>query len=132
MPRDFLDSILDSVEAGAVFGIEQAADAIADAAGELDDPVAAFVLGSAAQMLSKHGIEGLGMARVQLDALLDGDNLDPVALRKLPLSQRAPLLAAATQREINARKVGDEALAAVGSVIGKLVEGMASGAFRPA
>ena len=129
MPRDFLDSILDSVETGSKFGVTALAGLIADKAGEADDPVAAFVLTSCANMLRKHGIEGLGMARAQLDALLDGDNLDPTELRKLPLSERAPLLAAATQREINARKVGDEALAAVGSVLGKLVEGLASGAF---
>ncbi len=132
MPKNFLDDILDGLEAGAAVGINEVSDLIADKAEDLDDPVQAFVLNSAAQLLSKHGVEGLALARTQFDALLDGDNIDPEALRKLPLYQRAPLLAAATEREISARKTGDAALAAVGSVLGKLVAGLASGAFKVA
>jgi hypothetical protein len=132
MPKDFLDDIFDGIEAGAAFGINEASDAISDKAATLDDPVQAFVLDAAAALLSKHGIEGISLARTQFEALLAGDELDPVELRKLPLYQRAPLLAAATEREISARKTGDAALAAVGNVLGKLIKGLASGAFKVA
>ena len=127
-----LDSIFDSIEAGAKFGINEAAEAIMEEAVKTDDPVASFILSAASQLLSQHGIAGLGMARAKLESVLDGDELDPVELRKLPLYQRAPLLAAATEREISARKAGDAALAAVGNVIGKLAKGLASGAFKTA
>ena len=132
MANDFLDDIFDGIEAGAKFGINEAADAIAEKAGESDDPILSFVLSSASSLLSEHGIAGLGMARAKLESVLDGDDLDPVELRKLPLYQRAPLLAAATEREISARKTGDAALASVGAVFGKLVAGFASGAFKVA
>ena len=132
MAKDLLDNIFDGIEAGAKFGINEAADAIADKAEETDDPVAAFILSSASALLSQHGIEGLGMARAKLESVLNGDELDPVELRKLPLYQRAPLLAAATEREISARKAGDAALAAVGDVLGKLVKGLATGTFKVA
>ena len=132
MPKTFLDDIFDGLEAGAAFGITEAADAITGKAAEEDDPVASFVLQSAAALLSQHGLAGLGMARDKLESVLNGDELDPVELRKLPLYQRAPLLAAATEREISARKTGDAALAAIGAVLGKLVAGLASGAFKGA
>ncbi len=132
MPADFLDDIFDGLEAGAKVGITRVSDLIDDKASEADDPILAFVLSSASQLLSQHGIEGLAMARAQLESVLDGDDLDPVELRKLPLYQRAPLLAAATEREISARKTGDAALASVGAVFGKLVAGFASGAFKVA
>ena len=132
MPKSFLDNIFDGIEEGAAFGINEAVDAISDEAAATDDPVAAFVLSAAAGLLSQHGLAGLGMARDKLESVLNGDELDPVALRKLPLYQRAPLLAAATEREISARKTGDAALDAVGDVLGKLVKGLASGAFKVA
>ncbi len=63
----------------------------------------------------------------------------PVAVAFLPGG--VPLLglagegqgeARAAPREISARKTGDAALAAVGNVLGKLVAGLASGAFKVA
>lgn len=127
---DFLDQILAGVEQGATFGIEEAADAISEKLDDVDDPIAAFVLGAAADALREHGIAGVGIARAEFEALLDGDNIDPEALRELPLYQRAPLLAAATEREINARRAGDKAFAAFGKFLGGLVKGLATGAFR--
>lgn len=130
--KNFLSSIFDGVQVGAEFGLKQAAAAIAKEAGEVGDPVAAFVLSYSSRMILSHGIDGVALARERFEVLLNGDNLDPVKLRDLPLSERAPLLAASTEREISARKAGDAALVAVGAVLGKLAEGFATGAFKTA
>jgi hypothetical protein len=102
----------------------EAAEKLQGAAGRVKDPVAAFLLRLAAGNLDAQKDNITKFVTGAMEDLLRGKRLDPAKVRKLPLHERGPLLAAAAIREVDRRKQADLLLTELGAALAAILKGV--------
>ena len=120
MTTAILEPIVNELEAAAAEGIDRLAEVLAEKASEVTDPVATFLLNRVAGLVEAHGEDAVDLARTQFFTLVNRGKLDPAAIRKLPLHERGPLIAASLQKEYDAQAVANAVLVDVGTAFAVL------------